>query len=133
MSNKLLIQALQEHNLPVWDKLHIILDLAEKKNNEIYPIILNFIEQPEFERCKGTLIYALENYPPEPLFEKAIDWLIHGGFEVAHGAFNIINKISKLSGDQVDNAYETIKTFFTNHQNEKWRTELLNEVLDMFE
>ena len=133
MSNKLLIQALQEHNLPVWDKLHIILDLAEKKDNEIYPIILNFIEQPEFERCKGTLIYALENYPPEPLFEKAIDWLIHGGFEVAHGAFNIINKISKLSGDQVDNAYETIKTFFTNHQNEKWRTELLNEVLDMFE
>ena len=114
MSNKLLIQALQEHNLPVWDKLHIILDLAEKKNNEIYPIILNFMEQPEFERCKGTLIYALENYPPEPLFEKAIDWLIHGGF------------------DQVDNAYETIKTFSTNHQNEKWRTELLNEVLDMF-
>ena len=133
MSNKLLIQALQEHNLPVWDKLHIILDLAEKKNNEIYPIILNFMEQPEFERCKGPLIYALENYPPEPLFEKAIDWLIHGGFEVAHGAFNIINKISKLSGDQVDNAYETIKTFSTNHQNEKWRTELLNEVLDMFE
>ena len=133
MSNKLLIQALQEHNLPVWDKLHIILDLAEKKNNEIYPIILNFMEQPEFERCKGTLIYALENYPPEPLFEKAIDWLIHGGFEVAHGAFNIINKISKLSDDQVDNAYETIKTFSTNHQNEKWRTELLNEVLDMFE
>ena len=133
MSNKLLIQALQEHNLSVWDKLHIILDLAEKKDNEIYPIILNFIEQPEFERCKGTLIYALENYPPEPLFEKAIDWLIHGGFEVAHGAFNIINKISKLSGDQVDNAYETIKIFSTNHQNEKWRTELLNEVLDMFE
>ena len=42
--NKLLIQALQEHNFPVWDKLHIILDLAEKKNNEIYPIILNFME-----------------------------------------------------------------------------------------
>ena len=31
MTNKFLIQALQEHNLPVWDKLHIILDLAEKK------------------------------------------------------------------------------------------------------
>ena len=109
MSNKFLIQALQEHNLPVWDKLHIVLDLAEKKDNEIYPIILNFIEQPEFKRCKGTLIYALENYPPEPLLEKAIDWLIHGEFEVAHGAFNIINKISKLQGDQVDNAYEIIK------------------------
>ena len=53
--------------------------------------------------------------------------------KLPHGAFNIINKISKLSGDQVDNAYETIKTFSTNHQNEKWRTELLNEVLDMFE
>ena len=37
-------------------------------------------------------MYALENYPPEPLFEKAIEWLIHGEFEVAHGAFNIIIK-----------------------------------------
>ena len=61
MSNKLLIQALQEHNLPVWDKLHIILDFSRKKRiMKFYPIILNFIEQPEFERCKGTLIYALE-------------------------------------------------------------------------
>ena len=133
MSNKFLIQALQEHNLPVWDKLHIVLDLAEKKDNEIYPIILDFIEQPEFKRCKGTLIYALENYPPEPLFEKAIDWLIHGEFEVAHGAFNIINKISKLSGDSVDDAYESIRFASKDRKNEEWRTELLNEVLDMFE
>ena len=133
MPNKLLFQTLQNSELPAWDKVQVILDLAEQKNNEVYPIILKLIEQPEFNNCKGTLVYALENYPPEPLFEKAIEWLIHGEFEVAYGAFNIINKISKLSGDQVDNAYETIKTFSTNHQNEKWRTELLNEVLDMFE
>ena len=133
MPNKLLFQTLQNSELPAWDKVQVILDLAEQKNNEVYPIIVKLIEQPEFNNCKGTLVYALENYPPEPLFEKAIEWLIHGEFEVAYGAFNIINKISKLSGDQVDNAYETIKTFSTNHQNEKWRTELLNEVLDMFE
>lgn len=133
MSNKLLIQKLQNDKLPVWDKVQIILDLAEQKNNEVYPIILNLIEQPEFDKCKGTLVYALENYPPEPLFEKAIDWLIHGGFEVAHGAFNIINNISKLSGNRVDNAYKAIKTSSKDHRNEEWRTELLNEVLDMFE
>ena len=133
MPNKLLFQTLQNSELPAWDKVQVILDLAEQKNNEVYPIILKLIEQPEFNNCKGTLVYALENYPPEPLFEKAIEWWIHGEFEVAYGAFNIINKISKLSGDQVDNAYEIIKTFSTNHQNEKWRTELLNDVLDMFE
>ena len=47
--------------------------------------------------------------------------------------FNIINKISKLSGDSVDDAYESIEFASKDHKNEEWRTELLNEVLDMFE
>lgn len=132
MPNKLLFQTLQNSELPVWDKVQDILDLAEQKNNEVYPIILKLIEQPEFNKCKGTLVYALENYTPEPLFEKAIEWLIHGEFEVAHGAFNIINKISKLSGDSVDDAYESIEFTSKDHKNEEWRTELVNEVLDMF-
>ena len=133
MPNKLLFQTLQNSELPAWDKVQVILDLAEQKNNEVYPIILKLIEQPEFNNCKGTLVYALEKYPPEPLFEKAIEWLIHGEFEVAYGAFNIINKISKLSGDSVDDAYESIGFASKDHKNEEWRTELLNEVLDMFE
>lgn len=133
MPNKLLFQTLQNSELVVWDKVQVILDLAEQKNNEVYPIILKLMEQPEFNKCKGTLVYALENYPPEPLFEKAIKWLIHGEFEVAHGAFNIINKISKLSGDSVDDAYESIESDSKDHKNEEWRTDLLNEVLDMFE
>lgn len=133
MPNKLLFQTLQNSELPAWDKVQVILDLAEQKNNEVYPIILKLIDQPEFNNCKGTLVYALENYPPEPLFEKAIEWLIHGEFEVAYGAFNIINKISKLSGDSVDDAYESIGFASKDRKNEEWRTELLNEALDMFE
>ena len=133
MPNKLLFQTLQNSELAVWDKVQVILDLAEQKNNEVYPIILKLMEQPEFNKCKGTLVYALENYPPESLFAKAIEWLIHGEFEVAHGAFNIINKISKLSGDSVDDAYEAIRFASKDRKNEEWRTELVNEVLDMFE
>lgn len=46
MPNKLLFQTLQNSELPVWDKVQVILDLAEQKNNEVYPIILKLMEQP---------------------------------------------------------------------------------------
>ena len=41
--------------------------------------------------------------------------------------------ISKLSGDSVDDAYESIGFASKDRKNEEWRTELLNEALDMFE
>ena len=59
MPNKLLFQTLQNSELPAWDKVQVILDLAEQKNNEVYPINLKLIEQPEYNNCKGTLGYAL--------------------------------------------------------------------------
>ena len=71
MPNKLLFQTLQNSELPAWDKVQVILDLAEQKNNEVYPIILKLIEQPEFNNCKGTLVYALENYPPGASIRKS--------------------------------------------------------------
>ena len=43
MPNKLLFQTLQNSELPAWDKVQVILDLAEQKNNEVYPIILKLM------------------------------------------------------------------------------------------
>ena len=101
MPNKLLFQTLQNSELPAWDKVQVILDLAEQKNNEVYPIILKLIEQPEFNNCKGTLVHALENYPPEPLFEKAIEWLIHGNSKSHMGPLISLTKYQNYQAIQL--------------------------------
>lgn len=61
MPNKLLFQTLQNSELPAWDKVQVILDLAEQKNNEVYPIILKRIEAPGDNFLTHTLMF-LYNY-----------------------------------------------------------------------
>ena len=46
---------------------------------------------------------------------------------------NIFIGFKITAGDSVDDAYESIEFASKDHKNEEWRTELLNEVLDMFE
>lgn len=84
----------------------------------------------EYAKVRGTLIYALANYPATPLFEKAVGWLIDGNFEMAHEAAGILDKIAKIEGSCADKTYAALTTALDNPANETWRVELLEEVLD---
>lgn len=128
LNNELLDKVL---SLSYIDRYDFILNLADDKDPEIYQIILYLIEIEEKKGNYGTLIYALRNYPPEPLFLKAINWLATGNFEVAHEAFYIINNINKLNGNDVDYAYSFLEKRIL-EDIEEWRKELLNEILEMF-
>jgi len=118
---------------PLRNKIPLILDLAEQRNRKIYPLILAALNSAEYAKVRGTLIYALANYPAKPLFEKAIGWLIDGNFEMAHEAVGILDKIAKIEGTRADKAYAALTTALDNPANETWRVELLGEVLGMFE
>lgn len=128
LNNELLDKVL---SLSYIDRYDFILNLADDKDPEIYQIILYLIEIEEKKGNYGTLIYALRNYPPEPLFLKAINWLATGNFEVAHEVFYIINNINKLNGNDVDYAYSFLEKRIL-EDIEEWRKELLNEILEMF-
>ena len=97
MNNNELIEQIKNPQTPLRDKIPMILDLAEQRNREIYPLILAALNSAEYAKVRGTLIYALANYPAEPLFEKAVGWLIDGNFEMAHEheAAGMIDKIEK--------------------------------------
>ena len=133
MSNNELIEQIKNPQTPLRDKIPLILDLAEQRNREIYPLILAALKSAEYAKVRGTLIYALPNYPAEPLFEKAIGWLIDGNFEMAHEAAGILDKIEKIEGARANKAYAALTTVLNNPANETWRIELLEEVLGMFE
>ncbi|VDH01037.1 MULTISPECIES: hypothetical protein [unclassified Eikenella] len=97
MSNNELIEQIKNPQTPLRNKIPLILDSAEQRNREIYPLILAALDSAEYAKVRGTLIYALANYPAEPLFEKAVGWLIDGNFEMAHEheAAGMIDKIEK--------------------------------------
>ena len=133
MNNNELIEQIKNPQTPLRNKIPLILDLAEQRNREIYPLILAALNSAEYAKVRGTLIYALANYPAKPLFEKAIGWLIDGNFEMAHEAAGILDKIAKIEGSRADKAYAALTTVLNNPANETWRVELLGEVLGMFE
>lgn len=133
MSNNELIEQIKNPQTPLWNKIPLILDLAEQRNREIYTLILAALDSEEYTKVRGTLIYALANYLAEPLFEKAISWLINGNFEMAHEATGILDKIEKIEDARADKAYAVLTTALDNPANETWRVELLKEVLGMFE
>ena len=133
MNNNKLIEQIKNPQTPLRDKIPMILDLAEQRNREIYPLILAALNSAEYAKVRGTLIYALANYPATPLFEKAISWLIDGNFEMAHEATGILDKIKNIEGTRADKAYAALTTALDNPANETWRVELLGEVLGMFE
>lgn len=119
-------------SLDISDRNNFILDLAEQKNQDIYEIIIYLIEHEKKNSGNiGTLIYALRNYPAEPLFLRAVHWILYGGFEVSHEGFEIINKITRINGREVEDAYKLIMQEISRDM-EEWRRLLLSEVLDMF-
>ena len=128
MNNNELIEQIKNPQTPMRNKIPLILDLAEQRNREIYPLILAALNSAEYAKVRGTLIYALANYPAEPLFEKAIGWLIDGNFEMAHEAAGILDKIEKIEGARADDkAYAAFTTALDNPANETWRIELLKK------
>ncbi|MFD1246123.1 hypothetical protein [Paralysiella testudinis] len=132
MLSKKTIGNISNNLISIDEKIQIILDLAEERNPEIYPIILELIDNPLYKNKIGSLIYALRNYPPNPLFQKAVDWIITGNFEVAHEAFEIVNSIDQINGEDVLLSYLKIQKAII-HNKDDWRADILNELMEMFE
>ena len=108
-----------------------LLDLAEKQDPEIYEVIWCLLEHPVFANNKGTLIYALHNYPAEPIFPQAIDWVLTGVYEVAWMAMDIIMNVESVNLDVYLAAEKKIQLMLTTKDLVDWREEFLLEILNI--
>ena len=100
-----------------------LLDLAEQQDPEIYEVIWCLLEHPVFANNKGTLIYALQNYPAEPIFPQAIDWVLTGVYEVAWMAVDL---------DKYLAAEKKIQLMLTTKDLVDWREEFLLDILKYY-
>lgn len=129
---KKLVYILSNDDLSDMDKNNLILDLAETQDLDLYTDILKYLDAKQFIKYQNIFIYALTFYPAEPLFDRAINWIVNGNFDIAHNAFNILNNIKEIDGDQVDNAFNYLTTSL-HKKHEDWRSELIEDTLNMFD
>ena len=109
-----------------------LLDLAEKQDSEIYEVIWCLLEHPVFANNKGTLIYALQNYPAEPIFPQSIDWVLTGAYEVAWMAMGIIMNVESVDIDVFLTVEKKIKLMLTKQDLVDWREEFLLNILKYY-
>ena len=108
------------------------MDLAEQQDPEIYEVIWCLLEHPVFANNKGTLIYALQNYPVEPIFPQAIDWVLTGVYEVAWMAMDIIMNVKSVDLDVYLAAEKKIQLMLTTKDLVDWREEFLLDILKYY-
>lgn len=130
-----LTEILNSYHLNYTEASRLILDLAVQQNPQLYDEILLYLDKQSDTAPISLLVYALTYYPTKPLMSRAINWLINGSFEVAHSAFEILNNIQEIRGEQVDEAFNTLNKAVSLelYHNEQWRYDLIADTLEMFD
>lgn len=111
----------------------LALELAESKDPEVLKVLIELINRPDLRDSRGTLVYCLKFYDPEPHFNLLIELATDGNWEVAHEGFEILNSIEKMSGPQATTAYRCIKSCSENEKTEEWRKALLKRLIESFD
>lgn len=95
------VPILLEYLTTTEDKLirnSIAIALADIGDEKAVIPLINMIQHPKTERCRGSLLYALEQLNYSSFVIELTEVMIHGNFEVSRHAFQLIeNIISELS------------------------------------
>jgi len=109
------------------------LRLAETRHPDVVPVLLRLIERPDLINARATLIHCLGYYNLADHFDLLVDLVANGNWEVAHEAHGLLSSIEELSGDQIGKAFNVIGRLVRGGVAEKWRQDLLQDLLSMFE
>jgi hypothetical protein len=78
-------------------------------------------------------VRALGYFDCAPYFTLLVDLVITGNFEVAHEAFEALETIDAVKGDDVDSALARIEHVRAAVGFENWREPLVEDLLEMFD
>ncbi|EJL33712.1 hypothetical protein PMI01_02017 [Caulobacter sp. AP07] len=111
----------------------LALRLAESKTPRLAEVLIRMIGRPDLRNDRGTLVHALGHYDCSDHLNFLVDLVIDGGWEVAHEAFQIIDLIETVEGDDAERALASTTMALSKVDIEDWRRELFEDILDMFE
>ena len=111
----------------------LALRLAEAKTPGLPEALIRLIERADLRANRGTLVHALGHYDCAEHLNFLLGLVINGGLEVAGEAFEIIDLIEAVDGDDAERALASTTLALTRTDLEDWRRAMLDEILEMFE
>lgn len=111
----------------------IALQVADEKIAGGDEVLSRLIQRPDLVSQRGTLVHALGHYDCSGYVVLLVELVASGNFEVAHEALQALETVEHLEGDDVLRAFERLERVRGHPDLEAWRTNLLDDLTEMFE
>jgi hypothetical protein len=108
------------------------MDLAETRRQEVLAPLVRLIGREDLRDRRGTLVYALGNLECSGQAALLAELVANGNFEVANGAFHILEEMEAPASDDIDRAVEITAQALATPPAEDWRRELLEELMTFY-
>jgi len=111
----------------------LALKLAEGQTSGLPEVLIRMIGREDLRDNRGTLVHALSYFDCAGHLPFLVDLMIGGNWEVAHEAFQIVDLIEEVEGDDAEQALAKTTDAIAKVGIEDWRHALLNDLLEMFD
>ncbi|WBR99980.1 hypothetical protein OU994_16790 [Pseudoduganella sp. SL102] len=106
---------------------------AETGDPAVPKILVELIDRHELANERGTLVNCLGSFDCSGKFLWLAKLVCHGNWEVSHEAMRILEKIDYLDAREVQQGYDLLLMTAEAGMDEEWRTDLVNDLLAMFD
>ncbi len=110
----------------------LAMDLAETRRQEVFGPLVRLIRRGDLRDRRGTLVYALGNLDCSGHVAFLAELVADGNFEVANGAFHILDEMEAPASDDIDRAVEITRRALAAPPADDWRRELLEDLMTFY-
>ena len=111
----------------------LALRLAEAGTPGLPDVLVRMIGRADLRTNRGTLVHCLGYYDCSDHLNSLLGLVIDGGLEVAGEAFEIIDLIEAVDGEDAERALDSTTEALDKPDLVDWRRAMLEEILEMFE
>jgi hypothetical protein len=111
----------------------LALRLAEAGTPGLPEVLIRMITRADLRTNRGTLVHSLGYYDCSEHLNFLLGLVIEGGLEVAGEAFEIIDMIEAVDGEEAEQALASTTEALAKPDLVDWRRVMLGDILEMFE
>ncbi len=111
----------------------LALRLAEAGTPGLPEVLIRMISREDLLTNRGTLVHSLGYYDCSAHLNFLLGLVIEGGLEVAGEAFEIIDMIEAVDGEDAELALASTTEALTKPDLVDWRRAMLEDIFEMFE
>jgi hypothetical protein len=114
-------------------RIELAFSLADQEAEGLPDVLVRLIARPDLSSQRAGFVHCLGQFDCSPYFGLLVGLVIEGNAETAHNAFEIIDSIEELSGEDVETSFQRIEKARQRTDQPDWRQEFLDALWEMFE